>query len=456
MKFSATTKPLLQYGIILLLYLPVLLAPYAPLPSPVMGGSFLLITLAAAAGIIHDPAPYSINKIFWVFNLVFFGLVPTYQYRVQHMAWDQHFEQDTFLIANGVLLASFGVYALVRTLLRKRLSAKIYPEAAPPSQAFVDRYYFIGNIIFIGCCTALILMYGLDNLWLRRMADSAALQMNSTLFLLTDKPLRGAVMYFALLTILLYRQGRIRKAQLVWVLAATVIVNFPLALPRYLVATLYISLAIAAGFRILRNRHFFAYTLVLLILVVFPMWSITRLYVKDSAAHLSDPVTIYTGALSYGDFDPYTSLCRTIEYVELHGATHGRQALGVLLFFVPRSQWPSKPIGSGALVYEPIGVGFRNIASPYVAEGFINYGIEGSLLFAALLAIITALYDRYYQHYFNRGQQPFTFLYIFYPVAMIMVFFMQRGDLLSSFAYLAGFFVSGMVFHAVLRRSGSK
>jgi hypothetical protein len=452
MSLTPGAKTAVQYSIILLLYLPMLLAPYAPQAQWATGLSFGIITVSAAAGIIHDPAPYSINKIFWIFNLIFFGIVPTYQYRIQHMAWEQHFRPETFLYANCLLLAGFAMYAVMRWMAVKRAKPHNDLVKTAPDKGFISNYYFTGNIIYILCCTALILIYGLDNLWLRRMADSAALQMNSTAFLLLDKTLRGAIMYFALLTVWLYRRRHIALPQLLWILAACIVVNFPLAVPRYFVATLYISLVITAGFRILKHRYFFSYALITLILIVFPLWSLTRLYLYEATALLSDVQLVYRDAVSYGDFDPYTSLCRTIEYVQANGITWGYQLLGVLLFFVPRSMWPGKPAGSGALVYEPIGVGFRNIASPFFAEGFINFGIAGVLLFMALLAFTATRYDRFYQSYVSSNKQSLHYMIIFYPVAMIMIFFVLRGDLLSSFAYLTGFFVSGWTFHILLLR----
>jgi len=453
MPFTPKAKTAVQYSILLLPCLLVLLAPYAPPAQWATGLTFLAIMIAAAAGIIHDPAPYSINKIYWIFNLVFFGVVPAYQYRVQHMAWGQQFRAETFVYANCLLLAGFGIYALVRQLVMKRIAGKRYPPETAADTAFVSNYYFTGNIIFIICCTALVLIYRPENLWLRRMADSAALQINSTVFLLADKTLRGAILYFSLLTVWLYRRRYIQLPQLLWILAACIVVNFPLALPRYFVATLYISLLITAGFRVFKNRYFFSYTLIALILIAFPLWGITRLYLHDSARLLSDVRVVYTDAVSYGDFDPYTSLCRTIVYVQEHGISYGYQLLGVLLFFVPRSWWPDKPIGSGALVYDAIGVGFRNIASPFFAEGYINFGIAGALGFMALLAFVAARYDHIYQYYFNAEKQPLRFSVLFYPTAMIMIFFVLRGDLLSSFAYLTGFFVSGWAFHILLRRT---
>jgi hypothetical protein len=452
MLLTPKAKTAVHYCLLLLPYLAVLLAPYAPPVQWATGVSFLAITVCAAAGIINDPAPYSINKIYWIFNLIFFGVIPTYQYRIQHMAWEQHFRPETFLYANAVLLAGFAMYGIVRWMILKRNSASTNQPEVKPDKRFIDNYYFTGNIVFILCCTALILVYGLDNLWLRRMADSAALQMNSTVFLLLDKTLRGAVIYFTLLTVWLYRRRYIGRAQLLWILLVCIVVNFPLAVPRYFVATLYLSLLLTAGFRILKQRYFFSYALILLILIAFPLWSLTRLYLRDATALLSDVQLVYKDAVSYGDFDPYTSLCRTIVYVQANGITWGHQLLGVLLFFVPRTLWPGKPVGSGALVYEPIGVGFRNIASPYVAEGLINFGIIGVLFFKALLAFTAARYDRFYQ---SRAAD-FRYAIIFYPVAMIMVFFVLRGDLLSSFAYLTGFFVSGGACHILLQRIKTK
>jgi hypothetical protein len=112
----------------------------------------------------------------------------------------------------------------------------------------------------------------------------------------------------------------------------------------------------------------------------------------------------------------------------------------VLLFFVPRSIWPSKSVGSGALVNKLEHSDFTNFSSTFIAEGYINFGVWGSLIFMAGLALFIARYDDKY--WFSGGSK---YNNLVYPAAIGMMFFMLRGDLLSSFAYSVGIYCSGWI-----------
>jgi hypothetical protein len=111
-----------------------------------------------------------------------------------------------------------------------------------------------------------------------------------------------------------------------------------------------------------------------------------------------------------------------------------------LFFWIPRSFWPTKPIGSGAFLAEEQGFFFTNVSCNYFAEGYINFGIIGIFIFIIVLSFVTAKLDKMYwticvnsrNNYFN----------VIYCVLLGMIFFMLRGDLMSSFAYSIGFLFS--------------
>lgn len=135
------------------------------------------------------------------------------------------------------------------------------------------------------------------------------------------------------------------------------------------------------------------------------------------------------------DYDAYSMVARTLSYVGDVGTTDGYQLLGALLFFVPRSVWPSKPEGSGNLVCVAQGQAQLNISSPLPAEGLVNFGIVGLIAFAILAALICRELDSWFA-------ESSSSLRLFYPFACMLLFFMMRGDLLSSFAFSVGYAVS--------------
>jgi hypothetical protein len=413
--------------------------------------SFFAIICISATGIFTDPRPYSFNKIFWIFNLVFIGIVPCYQYEKRQMAWELFFPENIFLHANLLIIACLIVYICIRSL-----AGKIRQKASKLSNNVTNEKYLkafkASVLVYTACCMSLVFMYGFKNLWFRQNTDAAVMQMNGSLLLLLDKGLRGATMYFSLLSVYLFRRKIISIQWLLLTLAFCITVNFPASLPRFYAACLYISILLAFNIKWLRQRNFFAVFLLAAVLIAYPVFSLTRWSHEELKERFHGVGSIYESAFRLGDFDAYTSICKTVGYVSDYGTTHGRQLATVFLFFVPRSMWQGKAVGSGALIYTPKNVDineyFHNYSCSFYAEGYINFGDVGSILFIAVLAVIIACYDNWYWQFKNHEMQARpSFGYLFYPAAIIMLFFMLRGDLLSSYAYLCGFFVSGWAFH---------
>lgn len=173
-------------------------------------------------------------------------------------------------------------------------------------------------------------------------------------------------------------------------------------------------------------------------LIVFPASNSYRVQTFTFSI-FGDALLEAAGNLSRGfcavDYDAYSMIARTIKYVDSHGATNGYQLLGVLFFYVPRTLWSAKPGGSGNLVCMAQGQAQLNISCPLPAEGFLNFGILGFILFAVVAALVCRGLDRW----FVKSTTP---LRLFYPFACLLMFFIMRGDLLSSFAFTVGYFVS--------------
>ncbi len=174
------------------------------------------------------------------------------------------------------------------------------------------------------------------------------------------------------------------------------------------------------------------------IVLVFPLISVTRK--SHSFAQLFSHLSLSVVGESFfsGDFDAYTLLAYTIKYVREHGITYGRQLAGVLLFWIPRAWWPSKPIGSGYLVAETLQLPWKNISSPLPAEGLINFGLVGVAMFALLWSVVFRFLDL---AYWRKKQQSIPANPL-YPFLLGFTIFQLRGDLLSSTAYITAFIIA--------------
>ncbi len=81
---------------------------------------------------------------------------------------------------------------------------------------------------------------------------------------------------------------------------------------------------------------------------------------------------------------------------------------------------------------------------PLPAEGYINFGILGIILFAFILALVSKITDNWYQH---NDLRLFFSLYVCFHMI-----FMLRGDLMSSFAYLVGNLLAIFLVPLILNR----
>lgn len=144
-----------------------------------------------------------------------------------------------------------------------------------------------------------------------------------------------------------------------------------------------------------------------------------------------------------GDYDAFSMIMIIRRYVLDNGATLGRQLLGVLLFFVPRKIWPTKPIGTGATVIGPVmSQSFANVSAPLIGEAYVNGGMLGTIVMGFIVGIMTGSADNKYW----KTKDEFARVRMIYPFNLLQFFFMMRGDLLSSWAYFfATYFVGSVI-----------
>ena len=431
----------------------------ALLPRPansaewLLAGSFVALTFFAAHRLFADERPYSLAKVWWLFGIIFLSIVPSAQAALHSTPWHSgDISTTTMIRANGLIGICFVVFEVIQYALQRGPATGYnnMPAALIFSSGYARRYRIVAPVLMAVCGIILVVAFGPASLFLRGHLEVAELRYSTTTQLLIDKVLRGIMLYLSLTGIFLYRGKQLSFTWLTALLIAALVLNFPLALPRYLSFTIYMAWLLAAGFAVWRRRHFFTLVVLAMLLLAGPVISITRYAGIDMGERLADPAKMFKTAFLISDFDAYSSLCRVMQYTGQHGATGGRQLAGVALFFVPRALWPAKPIGSGAFLFTELGYEFKNVSCAFLGEGYINFGWAGSLIFTVVMAGIIGLYDRYY---WTRASRGMSYPRLFYLVLIGMMFFLLRGDLLSSFAYTAGLCVVGWMVDTGLRWS---
>lgn len=282
---------------------------------------------------------------------------------------------------------------------------------------------------------------------LTRQAFEDAFSNSSTLeFLLYMGPLRSAsIVALACAVVLLQSgtvQGAMRRLVLFSAIAlglAVAVVNNPLAAPRFYLGVVLLSFAFLFWFTAQRNSVAFLLTFLGGLIFLYPL-DFGRVGM-DLGSALEE--VSYNPALAFqaDTFRSYEAIPAALEYLDLRGATFGIQLFGNLLFWIPRSFWPDKPIGSGSHLAESFGESFTNIACPLPCEGLVNFGIIGVPLFAIAVGWISRRVDDWHNR--SAGDQP-TLARIVYPFFLGSMFFLTRGDLLSPVTFLSGFVLGAL------------
>lgn len=134
-------------------------------------------------------------------------------------------------------------------------------------------------------------------------------------------------------------------------------------------------------------------------------------------------------------YDAWANFIASIEYVTDSGMEFGRQLLGTLFFYFPRSLWVTKPQPTGVEVGNFLignyNMWFDNLSSPLVAEGYVDFGISGLVLYAIILAGIT--------YYLGQTARKTDYLEKYAAIyVQCSYLFILRGALMPAFAYTIG------------------
>lgn len=378
--------------------------------------------------------PYSMRVIFFTFCLFFFYYAGLTQYIHGVFPWIIYRDHNTVLKAN-VLLFLFTVSYII--------GSQIAAEREINPDGFIFKEFKITHlrmVILTVICFGVLLnkinTVGIAGLFSRTTVAEATDYGESSAFALLIRQILMALQCNAVLVSLLAAKQDSKKTVYFVLCLIFLLCTYPPGMiSRYAVATIYGGIFILMFDSLKKNRIFIlmfclAYT------ILFPFlnnFRHTDYADVDTMKALANTIEgIKTDWLA-GDYDAYTTFTMTFDSVKEKGISMGRQLLGVFLFFVPRDMWPTKPIGSGAYMGENLGWSFTNVSCPLPGEGYINFGIFGIVLFGTAFGFITKIMDRFYWEKRSQAKTKFDILYV---ISLMMFFFMMRGDLLSSWAYL--------------------
>ena len=370
--------------------------------------------------------PFTLNKIFHTFFLFFMGLAPAFQFKNDIVLWGgKKLETIDYFYGNILIIAILLLYNIFYIIFYyKKESIR-----TNKSFKFTIREPILGLkskkfLLFASLFSFFIFFLSRKFIFLSLVIRSSS-DLSQSINLIIDMFLRPIPIICLVFYKIFYKKFTWTEVIL---LLVALISNLPIAMSRFQAAALYIPVVLVY-FPILRKNINFSLAITAGFLLVFPFLNQFRSY------NNADIVLNFDSELFLqGDFDSYQNF---IQIIKAGSITYGNQLLGVFFFFVPRSYWPTKPIGSGSQMAEDMHLIFPNISMNFFAEGYVNFGYLGIFLFIILFAYLNTSLDKTYWKY-----QQNNFIKITFPFLIGMEFFMLRGYLLSSFAYTCGLLVA--------------
>lgn len=341
-----------------------------------------------------------------LFSVPFYLIAPIYQYQNRVAFWGRNFPADiNFLLALALVVVFLAVYVLVYENFTPQIVNK---------ERKLRKYPYLKLYIVTLICGLIVLdYYNYDPLnFIFRVAEGARFNSEGPLYLIVSKFIRPlpVVMWLLMKTV---GENRIKMRDVPVILYLALIL-FPTGIPRFLAGTIYFSLIIVLFAHRVRAKKWLVFSFSS-ILVLFPILNRFR-FQGTTQSKLSSNLFLSE------DFDSFSSIYGVLDIGKI---TYGEQLLGSFFFWMPRSIWSSKPVGSGLLLADELNFTYSNVSMNFIGEGFLNFGIIGVVLFSVVLAIYTKIIDSRSK----RRRELWSILFSF------QLIFILRGDLMSSLAF---------------------
>ena len=403
--------------------------------------SFLMIVFQSVYFMTVMQSP--IVKVYFVFSYLFFGCIPYLEHSNAIFAYwglpnvpsDLLFLINIFILLLNLMVVAAYCYSgrkSFKSIQRFYLDSDVLYFMSNGSSKFKykDRYAFL---VILALGSTLLVLYinnfNLANLFYRdavfeRVSVGGPLSMIINYFV---KPIPAIVLIYYLS----YKPEHYKYKSIVFIFLCLINV-FPTGVPRFYAAAIYIPILILF-FNSLLTKGRLSYLIILSIFFVFPVLNSFR---RVSSA---ENFSFFKGFdfLYHGHFDSYLSIGQVIQHDFI---SYGRQLLGSVFFFVPRGLWPGKPTGTGHTLLSNINAPFTNISANYYAEGYANFGYLGMFLFALVMGFTLRQLDERFMRKLTLGKGSDETVPM-YLVSLGFLFFIMRGDLLSSLSFFIGFYL---------------
>ena len=409
-----------------------------------------------------------ITLTLFIYAYLFMGVAPLLQVASGDFPLPGSYSGDRIvygcvLILSGLMAFDAGALfmrkdLLLIALLKKRVFGRTVNRKILLAGTVIAMMLAGGAIVYQG---------GIDQLFVSRLERGSTIYTSvegagKSAGLVMESLLRVPV-FVAFIGLLLFwiHQKRQRLAVPLWLwlllplLALLVLlVSNPISTPRYWFGTVIVGTV----FAVMRWRRYSAallvFSFIAALIFVFPLADVYRNSADVDLASSMEGVVLYEEIAENGDFDSFQQFLNAIDLTDTEDYQYGRQMLGTLLFWVPRSKWGGKPIPSGSVVAEYVGYRNSNLSMPLWGELYIDGGV--------LLMLLGFFYYGAFARQLERmstiredGMAP-SFLMVFVPIFSAYQLFLLRGSLMSAFAYLVPVFLFVLLVTSENRRKQAR
>lgn len=395
------------------------------------------VLILGIAGVASDKRSYSLYKMHWYFIVVFMGIAPIVQLTTGYYPWNYLYSITTSIRVSCIVLLWCILYLIAYQLFNASQYRKVVKRRVRVTVDDFPEWYLIAIPIAV---VLLKLACNGSNSVLQAGVLPDEIKADSVLPATLDRALTAVPAFCLVIMRLKYQStSKMPVIPLVLLVLLTLFVVNPLTSSRYQLGAVLIGLFVVLVPSAVKDRRF-DFLVVLALFVVFPVmtdWA----RVNDegfSFENLTDMIDGFslTSGFTWVDFDAYSLAARTIDYVDRYGVTGGHQLASTLLFFIPDSIWEDKGQMTSDLLVEALTPGGQtNLSTPLMAEGYIDFGVIGVILFAIVAALLSSRADFTYWRASDRALVKGA-----YPFLLGFTIFIMRGTLLYGYMWTVSFF----------------
>ena len=405
------------------------------------GVQFLLIGFISISALFleNEKRSFSLSMSVYFFCYLFFYCAALFEFVNDRFQWYMFPSASEIIISNNIVLLGIICFIIGNQWYFK------FSKVRNPVKIDKIRMWVIYLILVIltGYLFYLLSTMSIGEFFVRASFEKSNLSSQS-LSLISDSFRNGAALICSLSLI---RNFKMKKSFHHFLLMLySLILSFflipPTGVARFLAGAFYGSLFLYS-FPSLRKGKKFLFLMFFFILIIFPLLNNFRYVNNNNELEIFDIINGLNKNFQEADFDAYTMLIYTVRYVSDYGISFGRQFLGVILFFLPRTMWEGKPIGSGNTIVDYLLIPIHgNVSNPFLAEFYINFGFFGVIFCSILMGCLFKTIDKIY---WNVSDEDEGFIKYFYPFLSLITIFFCRGDMLSSYSFTIGTLVAAYI-----------